>query len=167
MIFAAVALGGWSMLRPGAVQRLWAAGAVLVVVGGTAYTAAHLRSSVFTDNLTFRGNSHRALVALLDDPKVRSALRCGPLSVPNHKLIPDARWILNAGQNKVLARSEPRNSRRTRRGVALFTVDRTALVIEQLVDPTVDFATVKRELLPPAGFTRISTTDYFSAYARC
>jgi hypothetical protein len=167
MIFAAVALGGWSMLRPGAVQRLWAAGAVLVVVGGTAYTAAHLRSSVFTDNLSFRGNSHRALVALLDDSKVRGALRCGPLSVPNHKLIPDARWILDAGEHKVLARSEARNSRRTGRGVALFTVDRTAFVIEQLADPAVDFATVKRELLPADGFTRISTNDYFSAYARC
>jgi hypothetical protein len=167
MIFAAVTLGGWSMLRPGWVQRVWAGAAVLVVAGGTLYTAAHLRSRVFTENLSFRGNSHRALVALLDDPKVRSALRCGPLSVPNHKLIPDARWILKAGKNDVLARSEPRNDRRTRRGVALFTVDRTAFVIEQLADPTTTHAIVKRELLPRAGFTRISTTRYFSAYARC
>jgi hypothetical protein len=167
MIFAAVALGGWSMLRPGVVQRLWAGGAVLVVLAGAIYTAAHLRKHVFTENLTFRGESHRSLVRLLDDHRVRAALRCGPLSVPNHKLIPDSRWILNTGEKKVLARSEPRNDRRTRRGVALFTVDRTAFAIEQLADPTVPYAIVKRELLPQTGFTRIATTKYFSAYARC
>lgn len=167
MIFAAVALGGWSMLRAGVVQRVWAGAAVLVVVAGTVYTVAHLRSQVFTENLSFRGDSHRALVALLDDPKVRAALRCGPLSVPNHKLIPDSRWILDAGERRVLARSDAGNTKRTRRGVALYTVDRTAMVIEQLADPSVGPAIVKRELLPPSDFTRIKTTAYFSAYARC
>ena len=49
----------------------------------------------------------------------------------------------------------------------MFTIDRTAFAIEQLADPTVDHATVARELLPRADFTRIATTPYFSAYARC
>src|SRR3954447_23892340 len=38
MIFAAVALGGWSMLRSGVVQWVWAGVAVLMVLGGTLYT---------------------------------------------------------------------------------------------------------------------------------
>jgi hypothetical protein len=167
MVYGAVALGGWTMLRRGAVQYAWAGLAVAAVVGGTIYTAAHLRSHVFTENLSFRGDSHRALVKLLDEPKVRTALKCGPLSVPNHKLIPEARWILHRNQHGVLARSDPKNTKRTRRGVALFTVDRTALSIELLSDPTVDQATVARELLPQPDFTRIATTKYFSAYARC
>jgi hypothetical protein len=167
MIFAAVALGGWSMLRSGAVQWLWAGAAVLMVVGGAIYTASHLKSRVFTENLAFRGDSHRALVHLLDDPKVRDALRCGPLSVPNHKLIPEARWILRAGKHGVIARSDDANVKRTHRGVAVFTIDRTAFVIEQLADPTVPHNVVARELIPQAGFTRIKTTAYFSAYARC
>jgi hypothetical protein len=167
MIFAAVALGGWSMLRPGVVQWLWAGAAVVAVLGGVLYTTSHLKSNVFTENLKFRGDSHRALAHLLDDPKVRSALRCGPLSVPNHKLIPEARWLLKAGKNRVLARSDTATYKHTHRGVALFTIDRTAFVIEQLADPTVPYKIVQRELIPQPGFTRIRTNGYFSAYARC
>jgi hypothetical protein len=167
MVFAAVAIGGWSMLRSGVVQWLWAGAAVAMVIGGTIYTTAHLRSRVFTENLSFRGDSHRSLVDLLEDSKVRAALRCGPLSVPNHKLIPDARWVLNAGKHRVLARSDDANVKRIGRGVAVFTIDRTAFAIEQLADPTVPYNVVRRELLPQPGFTRIKTTGYFSAYARC
>ena len=167
MIFAAVALGGWSMLRPGVVQWVWAAAAILGVLGGVVYTTSHLKSRVFTENLTFRGDSHRALVRLLDDPKVRAGLRCGPLSVPNHKLIPEARWILKAGEHGVVARSDDAEVKRTRRGVALFTIDRTAFVIEQLADPTVPHNVVERELIPQPGFTRVTANGYFSAYARC
>src|SRR3954454_13385978 len=84
MIFAAVALGGWSMLRSGVVQWVWAAAAILAVVVGVLYTTSHLKANVFKEKLTFRGDSHRALAHLLDEPKVRAALKCGPLSVPNH-----------------------------------------------------------------------------------
>jgi hypothetical protein len=167
MVFASVALGGWSMLRPGVVQWSWAALAILGVLAGVLYTTSHLKSRVFTENLTFRGDSHRALVELLDNPKVRSALRCGPLSVPNHKLIPEARWILKAGEHRVVARSDPKNYGRTHRGVALFTIDRTAFVIEQLADPTVPHKIVDRMLIPRSGFERIAGNGYFSAYARC
>ena len=167
MIFAAVALGGWSMLRSGAVQWVWAGVAVLGVVGGALYTTSHLKSNVFTENLKFRGDVHRALVHLLDEPKVRAGLRCGPLSVPNHKLIPEARWILDAGEHRVVARSDPKNFKHTNRGVAVFTINRTAFVIQQLADPTVPQNIVERELIPQAGFTRIATNGYYSAYARC
>jgi hypothetical protein len=167
MIYAAAALGGFTMLRGGVVQYAWAGLAVAAVAGGTIYTVAHLRSHVFTENLSFRGDSHRALVKLLDEPKVRAALKCGPLSVPNHKLVPEARWLLHRDEHGVLARSDPKNAKRTGRGVAVFTVDRTAFAIELLADPTVDHATVVRELLPQPNFTRIATTKYFSAYANC
>jgi hypothetical protein len=167
MVFAAVALGGWSMLRSGAVQWLWAGAAVLGVLGGVLYTTSHLKSNVFTENLKFRGDVHRALAHLLAEPKVRDALNCGPLSVPNHKLIPEARWILRRGKRGVIARSDPDNYKRANRGVAVFTINRTAFVIQQLADPTVPQNIVARELIPQAGFTRIATNGYYSAYARC
>jgi hypothetical protein len=167
MVFAAVALGGWSMLRSGAVQWIWAGAAVLGVVGGALYTTSHLKSNVFTENLKFRGDVHRALVRLLEEPKVRGALKCGPLSVPNHKLIPEARWVLRRGKRGVIARSDPDNYKRANRGVAVFTINRTAFVIQQLADPTVAQNIVERELIPQAGFTRIATNGYYSAYARC
>jgi hypothetical protein len=167
MIFAAVAVGGWSMLRSGAVQWIWAAAAILGVVGGALYTTSHLKSNVFSENLKFRGDVHRALVHVLDEPKVKAALKCGPLSVPNHKLIPEARWILRRGKRGVIARSDPENFSHTHSGVALYTINRTAFVIQQLADPTVPQKIVERELIPPAGFTRIATNGYYSAYARC
>jgi hypothetical protein len=40
-------------------------------------------------------------------------------------------------------------------------------VIQQLADPTVPQNIVERELIPQAGFTRIATNGYYSAYARC
>ena len=167
MVFAAVALGGWSMLRTGAVQWVWAGAAVLGVLGGVLYTTSHLKSNVFTENLKYRGDSHRQLVSLLDEPKVREALKCGPLSVPNHKLIPEARWILRRGKNGVIARSDPKTFKHTHRGVAVFTINRTAFVIQQLADPTVPHNIVERELVPEADFTRLATNSYYSAYARC
>jgi len=167
MVFAAVALGGWSMLRSGAVQWIWAGVAVVGVVGGVLYTTSHLKSNVFTENLKYRGDSHRQLVSLLEQPKVRAALKCGPLSVPNHKLIPEARWILRRGKNGVIARSDPKTFKHTHRGVAVFTINRTAFVIQQLADPTVPHKIVERELAPAPDFTRIATNGYYSAYARC
>ena len=167
MVFAAAALGGWSMLRSGAVQWIWAGVAVAGVVGGVLYTTSHLRSNVFTENLKYRGDSHRQLVSLLEQPKVREALKCGPLSVPNHKLIPEARWILRRGKNGVIARSDPKTFKHTHRGVAVFTINRTAFVIQQLADPTVPHKIVERELAPAPDFTRVATNGYYSAYARC
>jgi hypothetical protein len=167
MVFAAVALGGWSMLRSGAVQWIWAGVAVVGVVGGVLYTTSHLKSNVFTENLKYRGDSHRQLVSLLEQPKVREALKCGPLSVPNHKLIPEARWILRRGKNGVIARSDPKTFKHTHRGVSVFTINRTAFVIQQLADPTVPHKIVERELAPAPDFARIATNGYYSAYARC
>ena len=54
---------------------------------------------------TFRGDSH-AVAARRCSTTRRSApaLRCGPVSTPNHKLIPDTRWLLDAAAP---ARSSP------------------------------------------------------------
>src|SRR5204862_3870073 len=43
MVFAAVALGGWSMLRPGVkVRPAWGAAAAVIVVYGVVYTLTHV-----------------------------------------------------------------------------------------------------------------------------
>ena len=96
MVFAGVALGGWTMLRAGRARTLWAVGSVALIVYGVAFTATRVNFSTFTNELTFRGDSHASLRTLLNDPKVRAGLRCGPVSTPNHKLIPDTRWLLDA-----------------------------------------------------------------------
>jgi hypothetical protein len=169
MVFGAVALAGWTMLRPGLlVRKVWAVAATLIIIYGAAFTATRVNFHEFDVELKLRGNSHRSLVALLDDPKVRAARRCGPVSTPSHKLVPDTRWVLGASADEVLARADAKNSAATRRavqrGVALFVVDRGALLRQALVDKTDDVF----DNIPAAGFQGpIAFTDYYSAYVRC
>ena len=82
-------------------------------------------------------------------------------------------WLVHCRQSRrnahgrPTARSDPENFKHAKRGVALFTINRTAFVIQQLADPTVAQNIVERELIPQAGFTRVATNGYYSAYVRC
>ena len=104
MVLAAVAVGGWTMLLPGKLRTVWMVGAVLIVVLGVGYTATRLNFSRFDNELRFRGQAHNDLTEVLNDPKVKAGLRCGPLTGPNHKIVPDTRWIAGLGDGSVLAR---------------------------------------------------------------
>ena len=73
----------------------------------SSFTATRLDLSASTHELTFRGEAHDDLTEVLDDPRVQAGLRCGPLTFPNHKLVPDARWIADLPFEKVLARADP------------------------------------------------------------
>jgi hypothetical protein len=163
MVFAAVFIAGWTMLREGSGwRRLWAGGAAALVLFGIAFTATRVNLDQLRKELRFRGDAHAALVEVLHDPAVVAALRCGPVYVPNHKLIPDVRWILDRPRSGVVARSSDQVGQ-PRRGVALLVHDRPALFKQALVtdnDNPVDN-------LPPAGFARAATSRYYGAYVRC
>jgi hypothetical protein len=164
MVFAAVALAGWTMLREGLlIRKLWAVAAAAIVIYGVAFTATRVNFHNFDAELTLRGNSHRSLVALLDQPAVRAARRCGPVSTPNHKLGPDTRWILGASAGQVLARADPAAKARVTKGVSLFVVDRGALLRQALVADTDD----PFDNVPLPDFRRLAFTDYYAAYVRC
>ena len=128
MVFAAVTLGGWSMLRAGRLRTAWAVAAGLIVVYGVVFTATRVQFNVFDNELLFRGQSHAALEALFRNPKVRAGLKCGPVSVPNHKLVPDTRWVLKAGVDGVIARSDPASKPKLARGVAVYATNRQSLL---------------------------------------
>ena len=104
MVLAAVAIGGWTMLLPGWVRTAWMVGAIAIVIFGVGFTATRLNLSRFDNELRFRGQAHDDLTEVLNDPKVKAGLRCGPLTGPNHKIVPDARWIAGLGDGSVLAR---------------------------------------------------------------
>lgn len=167
MVFAAVTIGGWTMLRSGSwLRHVWMVAAVALVAYGIVYTVTHVKLNTLTSELRFRGASHRSLEALLRDPKVRAGLRCGPLSTPNHKLIPDARWVLDAGVDDVVARSDPRQRERIRRGVALYATERQAL-LRQGFTADDDSPRDTDNSLPMAGFTWVAATAHYGAYVRC
>ncbi|HEX8159882.1 MAG TPA: hypothetical protein VF526_21090 [Solirubrobacteraceae bacterium] len=163
MIFAAVFVAGWTMLEEGSRwRRIWAALASALVVFGIVFTATRVNLTQLYNELRFRGDSHTALEHVLHASAVAPALRCGPLYVPNHKLIPDVRWILDRSRSGVLARSSEKVGE-PRSGVVLLVHDRMAIFKQALVtdtDKTVDN-------LPPAGFTRAATSEYYAAYVHC
>jgi hypothetical protein len=166
MVFAGVALGGWTMLSPGRVQKLWAIASALLIVYGFVFTVTRVNFSTFTNELVFRGDSHASLKALLNNPKVRAGMRCGPVSTPNHKLIPDSRWILDASVSKVIARSDATQRGRIHRGVAIYATNRMSLLRSGFTSG-VETPQDTADNLPMAGFTWVAATAYYGAYVRC
>jgi hypothetical protein len=169
MVFAAVFIAGWTMLVEGTWRRrIWAVGALALVVFGIVFTATRVNLNTIDTELRFRGDAHIALEQVLDAPAVVSALRCGPVYVPNHKLIPDVRWILDRSSAGVLARSSYRTTKTPnpappRRGVVILVVTRIALFKQALVTDNDN----PLDNQAPAGFTRAATSPYYAAYVHC
>jgi hypothetical protein len=166
MLLAAVALAGFTMLEDGRLRRAWAIVSALAVIGGATWTALRVDLTRLDNELTFRGNSRESLGDLLDDPRVRAAVRCGPVTTPNHKLIPDVRWILDLPEDRVIARSDTDRAEQVTTGVAILAGSRTVF-LRQGLDPEDDSVEDTLRNLPPAGFERIAYTPFYSAYARC
>ena len=162
LVFAGVFFGGFTMLRPGRLRTAWMAGSAALVLFGVVFTATQVRLDYFDSELSFRGAAHDDLVAVLESPAVQEGLRCGPLTVPNHKLVPDSRWILDAPRDRVIPRADAR-APSPRRGVALVVTSRFA-VFKHAWSNEGDSPLIQS---PPAGFDRIASGDFYAAYARC
>jgi len=174
MLFGAVTVGGWSLLQPGHwLRRGWIVLAVLGVCYGVATAASSLNLANVRYDLAFRNDTHDALSQVLHDPLVRADLKtCGPLSLPNHKLSPDARWILDVGPAAVIARSEARSDsaagsnaltdRVARGGVAIYPTG-DAVFTQAIVD--VDDNPLDEVPLP--GYRYLLSSQFYAVYVRC
>jgi hypothetical protein len=175
IVFCAVAIGGWSMLERGSkLRRAWMAGAAALVLYGAVAAATTLSLSSLRTTLAYHEDFHKGLVVALANPKVKAELRRCPLvSLPNNKLIPDARWILDTtGQHDIVARSQARADadkgahaleNRIRHGsVAVYPLG-SAVFFEAIVDVGDD----PRDQIPLAGFKRIFTSRYYAVYGNC
>ncbi|HEV2821066.1 MAG TPA: hypothetical protein VGW11_11215 [Solirubrobacteraceae bacterium] len=164
MLFAGVAVAGWTMLNPGTwARRVWVAGAVCIVLGGVVFTATRVNLVRLDNELTFRGQWRASLEQVLEAPDVRAALACGPVSVPNHKLIPDVRWILDLPPGQVVARSDPDSVGRYERGVSVLVHGRQAVFSQVLPEESSQV----RHNLPLPGYERAATSEYYGAYVNC
>jgi hypothetical protein len=165
LVFCAFALSGWTMIEHGPARRIWAASAALLVIYGVWSTASVLNVGYIQTELGFRDSGHTELAAILSDPPVKRDLRCGPVSVPNHKLIPDTRWLLDRGASGVIARSQadidPRLEAKIQHGVAIYALN-LALTRYALVTP----ADNPLDEVPLPGFQFVHATAYYAAYAR-
>jgi hypothetical protein len=175
LVFCAVAIGGWAMLERGSkLRRAWMVAAAALVLYGAVAAATTLSLSSLRTTLAYHEDFHKGLAVALADPAVKAELRRCPLvSLPNNKLIPDARWILDsAGQQNIVARSQARADAdkgvhtledRIRGGsVAIYPLG-SAVFFEAIVDVGDD----PRDQIPLAGFKRIFTSRYYAVYGNC
>jgi hypothetical protein len=175
LLFCAVTIGGWAMLQPGStLRRVWMVGAAALVIYGGVSVATTLSLSSLRTTLAYHEEFHEELAAALKSPRVHAVLeRCPLLSLPDNKLIPDARWILDSvNQRNILARSQARDDAergadqledRLRRGsVAVYPLG-SAVFFEAIVDVGDD----PRVQVPEAGYHRIYTSRYYAVYDNC
>jgi hypothetical protein len=173
--FCALAIGGWSLLRAGSrLRRAWmAAGAALVLYGALAAVSVTSLTNART-TLSYHDDFHEGLAAALHAPAVRAQLaRCPLVSLPDNKLIPDARWILDTtNQRDIVARSEARadaqqgdrtlQGRIARGSVAVYPLG--AAVFQEAI---VDVGDDPLDQVPLPGFRRIYTSRYYAVYGNC
>ena len=175
LVFCAVAVGGWSMLQRGTVlRRVWIAGAAVLLAYGVVSAASTLSLTSLRTTLADHENFHEGLAAALRSPAVAAQLkRCPLLSLPNNKLIPDARWILDSvGQGDIVARSQASaqaarkdyelQERLGRGSVAVYPLGEAVFV-----DAIVDVGDDPRDQVPAVGFKRVYTSRYYAVYANC
>jgi hypothetical protein len=175
LLFCAVFIGGWAMLEPGSpLRRVWIAGAVVLVLYGGASAATTLSLSSLRTTLAQHEDFHEGLVAALKSPVVKAQLqRCPLVSLPNNKLIPDARWILDSvGQHDIVARSEARADVGKGSHVLEKRIERGSVAVYPLgsavfVDAIVDVGDDPRDQVPILGFRRIYTSRYYAVYGNC
>jgi hypothetical protein len=172
--FCALVLGGWSMLERGLLRRAWIALAAALALYGGYEVATTLSLTSLRNTLAYHEDFHQGLVGALHSPAVAGRLRrCPLLSLPNNKLIPDARWILGSvGQRDIVARSQAIGDRekgafalqrRLRRAsVAVYPLG-AAVFFEAIVDVGDD----PRVQVPEKGFKRVYTSRYYAVYANC
>jgi Dolichyl-phosphate-mannose-protein mannosyltransferase len=175
LLFCAVTLGGWAMLVPGSrARRIWIAGASALLLFGTVSAATTLSLSSLQTTLAYHEEFHTGLARALHAPQIAAELRrCPLLSLPNNKLIPDARWILDTvGQRDIVARSQARadigkqshllQKRLEHGSVAVYPLS-SAVFFEAIVDVGDD----PRDQVPLPGFRRVYTSRYYAVYGNC
>ena len=173
--FCALTVGGWAMLEPGSrLRRVWITAAIALVAYGGASAASTLSLSSLRTTLAEHEDFHKGLALALRSPAVKAELRHCPLvSLPDNKLIPDARWILDSvSQRNIIARSQaradaeagdPTLEQRLHTGnIAVYPLGSAVFV-----DAIVDVGDQPSDQIPPTGFKRIYTSSLYAVYGNC
>jgi hypothetical protein len=171
LVFCAFALSGWTMLDRGLLRRVWAVGATALAAIGIYLAASTLSLNKIETELGFRDSGQTSLVAILGNANVRRDLACGPVSVPDHKLVPDVRIILNLGRDGVIDRGDARYLL-DRGQASLYDAEQHGVALYPLGLAVIRYALTSPndsplDQVPLPGFRVIARTSYYAAYARC
>jgi hypothetical protein len=158
-LLAAYGVLGFTTLEPGPLRRAWSRAALAAAVVGLVFVVVKAPVvNTLRGELRFIKGSHDDLVAILHAPAVQRDLRCGPITFPTYRLVPDTRWVLDLPAHRVGARS----ARRRDRGVAIFVLGTKELErygFAAGASPSTN--------APDPGFVPIARNQRFSAYAAC
>uniref|UniRef100_UPI002A7573E3 hypothetical protein n=1 Tax=Patulibacter defluvii TaxID=3095358 RepID=UPI002A7573E3 len=166
-VLAAVAVSGWMALPPEhRWRRPWALLVVAGIVLGVGGYVALKRDALsrLGNELRFLADTRRDVRQLVDDPRLQAGRRCGPISLPTYRLVPEIRLQLDVDGTRVLARSDPRAERLgvTRGGVAITVAEGKAAQRYGRADG------VPRSTQPaPPGFRPVARRGPFVAWVRC
>ena len=106
-VLAGYAVLGFTTLDPGATRTRWRAAAGAALVLGVVFLVVKASSfGGLRSELRFIGATHDDVRALLATRTVREGMRCGPLTFPTYRLVPDARWMLDVPAGRVRSRAE-------------------------------------------------------------
>ena len=156
------------MMAQRASRRLLVAGAGLILLAGAVWSGAHLHLAGATNEMTLRTRVEAELRSLLHRGPIVRARRCGPVSVPNQKLVPLALLDLHSIPGSVVARSDPRSASATRLGVALVVTGGHRLLYHPAYGPfgnnTLDPHSINDA---PPGFRAAAVGRYFTLFVRC
>jgi hypothetical protein len=131
----------------------------IAVVAGLAFVV--VKADAFdrlATELRFIRSTHDDLTAVLHAQTVRDGRACGPVTLPNYRLVPDTRWILDASQKQVGSRSAVQR----KQGVALLLLGDKLLRRYGFAD-----GASPKTNAPPDGFLRGERRGNFTAYYGC
>jgi hypothetical protein len=157
-LFAGYALVGFTALAPEHPwRRRWAqAAGAATAIGALGLIVLAPSITNVREEVRFIRATHDSLIATLDDPAVRDGMRCGTLTFPTYRLVPDAKWHLEHAA--IGARSAQRHST----GVEVFALGQKALRrygFAAGTSPSVN--------LPSPGFAPATRHGILAAYAHC
>lgn len=166
-VLAALAAGGWVGLPSDhRWRRPWA---ILVLIGAVVGVGAYLtvkRDSVRSlgSELRFLADARQDVRDLMADPAVVAGARCGPISLPTYRLVPEIRLQLDVDGSRVVARSNPRARAlgAYERGVAITVAEGKFARRYGRAD-----GVPRTTQAAPPGFVEVARRGAFIASVRC
>lgn len=150
-------------------SRALFAGAIAVLVAASAWTAVHLHPAGAASELQLRVDVESDMRSLLSAPAVAAGRRCGPTSLPNHKLMPLV--MLDLATNdvaSVLARSDTETAHARERGVAFVILGDDRVLYDSEYGPFGNNSHDPHSINDvPSGFRFAASREYLAAYVRC
>jgi len=151
------------------VSRALVAATAAALLAAGAWTAVHLHPAGAASELRLRLDVESEVRTLLRSRAVSAGRRCGPISVPNHKLMPLI--LLDLGTRRVadvLARSDVETAPARERGVALVMQGGNRALYDNEYGPFGNDSHDPHWIDDvPRGFRRVASLRYVAAYVRC